>query len=109
MAKPWLLFLTSGLLLSCAPPDDPQEGALDEDLGANELAVTSIGAVTDQGSWEGRHYFELWGSFPSTSYYPRVVCNGVEVTSRREYHGPERGQINVSIPEQVRGTRCSFW
>jgi hypothetical protein len=103
MAKLRLFAAAAGVLLAYgAAPGHA-------DLAASAKALTTIHAVTDQGSTLGRHYFELWGNFPSSSYFGRVVCNGVEVPSRREYHGPERGQINISIPEQPRGTRCSFY
>jgi hypothetical protein len=91
--------LAASLLVACAEPSEP--------IGATSAAATTIWDLTDQGSWEGRHYFELWGSFPGSDYFMRVVCNGVEVPSRREYHAA--GQINVSIPEPPRDSSCSFF
>ncbi len=71
------------------------------------LAQPRLDALVDQGSHQGRHYFELWGTFPGDRYFARVVCNGVEITSRREYHAPTKNQINVSFEEQRTGATCS--
>lgn len=72
------------------------------------LSAPTLTSLVDQGSSAGRHYFELWGSFPGDRYIARVVCNGAEVPSRREYHAPGKDQINVSIEDQRSDTSCSI-
>ncbi len=98
-----LLLLTSlGVtLVGCAAAEDEHVVAL-----TSALDVPQIAGVVDRGDTAGRHFFELYGSFPGETYGARVVCNGVEVPNKREYFS--RGQINLSIPVMPSGTSCSF-
>src|SRR5215471_18325504 len=73
---------------------------------APNYSAIAIGAINDRGNSAGRHYFELYGNFPGSTYGARLFCNGVEVPSKREYQSAN--QINLSIAELPSNTSCSF-
>jgi hypothetical protein len=80
---------------------------------------TKIDTIVDWGVTSGKHYFELWGTFPNPTwaYSAFAVCDGTARTTTVEYQNPNGLQINVSIPDpgangcnggRPNGVYCTF-
>jgi hypothetical protein len=65
-----------------------------------------IHGARDAGASGGRHWFELYGRFPSTGAYASARCNGSTYTVRVEYSST--GQVNVSVPPIGLPASCAF-
>jgi hypothetical protein len=69
-----------------------------------------IVGVNDRGITSGRHYFELYGNFPSLgfSFVPLITCNGNPVQyANTDYTSPNQVNVDFWDPAPTAAT-CSF-
>jgi hypothetical protein len=72
-----------------------------------------IAASVDRGMTSGRHYFELYGTFPTTvppQQYSMAdgvaLCSSKQIPAKVEWQGPL--QINVSVEGYAGPVKCDF-